>query len=128
MESCHGIKVKNKNKLGFINNSCVRQTSDEVFAKQWDGCNSVVFFLGFPVPFMMSYMLDKFFFSKIDSAVWQELKETDYKGGGSVIFNLDHKINSLRQNEMSVFEYHDKLNSLWREFDTLLQLPACIYM
>lgn len=38
---------------------------------------------------------------------------------GSVIFNVLHKINFLKQGELSVPDYYHKLNSLWREFDTL---------
>nr|GEW03430.1 ribonuclease H-like domain-containing protein [Tanacetum cinerariifolium] len=44
---------------------------------------------------------------------------------GSVIFNVIHKINGLKQGELSVPEYYHKLNSLWRKFDTLTLLPAC---
>nr|GEX30720.1 ribonuclease H-like domain-containing protein [Tanacetum cinerariifolium] len=45
---------------------------------------------------------------------------------GSVVFKLMHKINNLKQGDLSVPEYYHKLNSLWREFDILTILPACV--
>ncbi|GJW78361.1 ribonuclease H-like domain-containing protein [Tanacetum coccineum] len=44
---------------------------------------------------------------------------------GYVIFSGIHKINGLKQGELSFPEYYYKLNSLWREFDTLTLLPTC---
>ncbi|GJW46010.1 RNA-directed DNA polymerase, eukaryota [Tanacetum coccineum] len=57
--------------------------------------------------------------------VWDELKETYDKVDGSVfLFNLHHKINSLRQNGISIADYYHKLNALWKQFDALVQLPS----
>ncbi|GJV07297.1 ribonuclease H-like domain-containing protein [Tanacetum coccineum] len=62
------------------------------------------------------------------------LKETFDRVDGSVTFNLHHKINSLTQNGSSVVEYFNKLSTLWKQFDALIQLPRflngirCFYM
>ncbi|GJZ32109.1 ribonuclease H-like domain-containing protein [Tanacetum coccineum] len=64
-------------------------------------------------------------YSQIASEVWDELQETYDKMDGSVIFNVINKIHGLKQGDLSVPEYYHKLNSLWREFDTLTLLPAC---
>ncbi|GJX23687.1 ribonuclease H-like domain-containing protein [Tanacetum coccineum] len=37
-----------------------------------------------------------------------------------------HKINNLKQGDLSVPDYYHKLNSLWREFDILTILSACV--
>ncbi|GKB42909.1 ribonuclease H-like domain-containing protein [Tanacetum coccineum] len=55
--------------------------------------------------------------------VWKKLKETYDKVDGSVVYNLLQKINSIKQGGSSVADYHHRLNSLWREFDTLTKLP-----
>ncbi|GJV29893.1 ribonuclease H-like domain-containing protein [Tanacetum coccineum] len=55
----------------------------------------------------------------------EELQETYDKMDGSVIFNIIYKINGLKQGDMSVLDYYHKLNSLWREFDTLTLLHTC---
>ncbi|GJZ34215.1 putative RNA-directed DNA polymerase [Tanacetum coccineum] len=51
--------------------------------------------------------------------------ETYDKVDRSVTFNLHHKINSLSQNGSSIADYYHKLNALWKQFDTLVQLPRC---
>ncbi|GKA59665.1 ribonuclease H-like domain-containing protein [Tanacetum coccineum] len=49
--------------------------------------------------------------------------ETFDRVDGSVTFNLHHKINSLTQNGSPVAEYFNKLSTLWKQFDALVQLP-----
>ncbi|GKA08624.1 ribonuclease H-like domain-containing protein [Tanacetum coccineum] len=57
--------------------------------------------------------------------VWDELKETFDRVDGYVTFNLHHKINSLTQNGSPVAEYFNKLSTLWKQFDALVQLSRC---
>ncbi|XP_071735299.1 uncharacterized protein [Rutidosis leptorrhynchoides] len=64
-------------------------------------------------------------FSKVASEVWDELKETYNKVDGSIVFNLHHKINSLTQSGGPVSEYYHKLNSLWKQYDAMVELPNC---
>ncbi|GJW71724.1 ribonuclease H-like domain-containing protein [Tanacetum coccineum] len=64
-------------------------------------------------------------YSEIASEVWSELEKTYEKMDGSVIFNLVHKINELKQGDLFGLKYYHTLNSLWREFDILTLLPAC---
>nr|GEW48129.1 putative Gag-polypeptide of LTR copia-type [Tanacetum cinerariifolium] len=59
------------------------------------------------------------------NSVWTKLKETYNRIFRSVVFNMLQKINSFKQEGLSVFEYYHKLNSLWREFDILTKLPDC---
>nr|GEU33284.1 hypothetical protein [Tanacetum cinerariifolium] len=57
--------------------------------------------------------------------VLDELEETHDKMNGSIIFNLMHKINVLKQDELYVPNYYQKRNSVWRDFDILTLTPAC---
>ncbi|GJX47780.1 putative LTR copia-type gag-polypeptide [Tanacetum coccineum] len=60
-------------------------------------------------------------------SVWDEFKETYDKIDGSVIYNLHYKICSLTQSGSSLSEYYHSYNSLWRQFDSLVNLPSCSY-
>nr|GEZ54772.1 ribonuclease H-like domain-containing protein [Tanacetum cinerariifolium] len=62
-------------------------------------------------------------FSRRAFEAWEELKENFDRVNGSVTFNLHHKINSLTQNGSSIAEYFNKLSTLWKQFDALVQLP-----
>nr|XP_043625528.1 uncharacterized protein LOC122596949 [Erigeron canadensis]XP_043625531.1 uncharacterized protein LOC122596949 [Erigeron canadensis] len=109
--------------MEFITGTCVRSIDNEILAKQWDRCNSVV------LSWILSSVTEELYlgqiFSKNAQNVWEELKETYDKVDGSIIFNLHHKIHSLSQNGKPLSEYYHNLNSLWKQFDALTKLPSC---
>ncbi|KAJ0843293.1 putative RNA-directed DNA polymerase [Helianthus annuus] len=117
------LALQVKNKIGFIDGSCTKSKDNDVLAKQWDRCNSVV------ITWILNSVSEELYmgqvFSKLASEVWADLKETYDKIDGSVIFGLHQKINSLSQNGTSVSEYYHKLNTMWKQFDQMIQLPSC---
>ncbi|KAK9062368.1 hypothetical protein SSX86_019554 [Deinandra increscens subsp. villosa] len=117
------LALQVKNKMGFIDGSCKRSEDNDVLAKQWDRCNSVV------ITWILNSVSEELYmgqvYSKLASEVWQDLKETYDKIDGSVIFNLYQKINSLNQNHATVADYYHKLNIMWKQFDQMVQLPSC---
>ncbi|XP_071700049.1 uncharacterized protein [Rutidosis leptorrhynchoides] len=64
-------------------------------------------------------------FSSIAFVVWTKLKDTYDKVDGSNIFNLHSKINTIKRHGTSVSEYFHKLNTLWKQYDAILNLVAC---
>ncbi|KAJ0800186.1 putative retrotransposon Copia-like protein [Helianthus annuus] len=86
------LALQVKNKIGFIDGSCRRSTTDEVLGRQWDRCNSIV------LTWILNSLSDELYlghvYSKLASEVWRDLKETYDKVDGSVVFNLYQKINS----------------------------------
>ena len=117
------IALRGKNKMGFIDGNCVKPVTSVVLTQQWERCNAIV--LGWILGSLSQELYLGQVYSEIASEVWDELKETYDKMDGSVIFNLVHKINELKQGDLFVPKYYHKLNSLWREFDILTLLHAC---
>ncbi|XP_022024616.1 uncharacterized protein LOC110924952 [Helianthus annuus] len=117
------LALQVKNKIGFIDVSCRRSTTDEVLGRQWDRCNSIV------LTWILNSVSDELYlghvYSKLASEVWRDLKETYDKFYGSIVFNLYQKINSSMQSGMHVSEYYHKLNCMWKQLDQLLALPSC---
>nr|GEX91485.1 ribonuclease H-like domain-containing protein [Tanacetum cinerariifolium] len=58
--------------------------------------------------------------------VWEKLKETYDKVDGSIMFDLHHKIHTLKQNGSSIVDYYHKLNAPWKQFDVMVELPKCV--
>ncbi|XP_071728992.1 uncharacterized protein [Rutidosis leptorrhynchoides] len=114
-----------KNKLGFINGSLQRHATDVTLQNQWDRCNNVV------LSCILGSISDEFYSGQIFSTnathVWNELKETYDKIDGSIIYNLHHKMNSIKQNDSSLSDYYHNLNSLWKQYDCMIAGPACTY-
>nr|GEV20610.1 ribonuclease H-like domain-containing protein [Tanacetum cinerariifolium] len=57
--------------------------------------------------------------------MWNDLKETYDTVDGSGMFNLHKSINSLSQNDASLAEYYNNMNSLSKQFDAMINLPPC---
>ncbi|KAF5782447.1 putative RNA-directed DNA polymerase [Helianthus annuus] len=117
------LALEAKNKFGFIAGKCKKNTDDEVLSSQWDRCNSVV------LSWLLNSDSEELYlgqvFSKLASDVWTDLKETYDKVDGSIVYDLYKKINCITQNGSSVSEYYHKLNTMWKQFDVVLQLPSC---
>ncbi|XP_076925214.1 uncharacterized protein LOC143587953 [Bidens hawaiensis] len=117
------LALQVKNELGFVNGTCEKPTDDEVLKNHWEMCNSIV------LTWILNSMSEELYvgqvYSQLVSEVWQDLKETYEKIDGSVVFNMYQKINLLTQNGSSVSEYYHKLNTYWKQFDAMVQLPSC---
>ncbi|KAF5754617.1 putative RNA-directed DNA polymerase [Helianthus annuus] len=117
------LALEAKNKFGFINGKCEKSTEDSVLASQWDRCNSVV------LTWLLNSVSEELFlgqvFSSLASEVWEDLKETYDKIDGSVVYDLFKKINSISQNGSTVADYYNRLTTMWKQFDAMLQLPTC---
>ncbi|KAI3508512.1 hypothetical protein L1887_23520 [Cichorium endivia] len=116
--------LKGRNKLGFSDGSLVKPTDDESKSLKCECANVVVcsWILGsLSEPIYASHASTEF-----ASTMWKEFCETYHKSDGSVIFNLHQKINSVTQSNLSVFDYFNKLDALWKEFDGLTNLPECL--
>nr|GEW07422.1 hypothetical protein [Tanacetum cinerariifolium] len=55
-----------------------------------------------------------------------EVLDTFERVDDSVTFNLQHKINSWSQSDGPIVEYFNKLSTLWKQFNALVQLPSNI--
>lgn len=117
------LALQVKNKLGFIKGSITKDTDNHVLGNQWDRCNSVV--LSWILNSISEELYAGQIFSKVAKDVWEELQETYSKVDGSVVYNLYKQINSTTQNGSPVSDYYHKLNSLWRQYDTITKLPIC---
>ncbi|GJW52271.1 ribonuclease H-like domain-containing protein [Tanacetum coccineum] len=118
------LALEGKNKTGFIDGSCKRSNIDEVFGRQWDRVNVVV--LGWILNSVSEELFLGQILSKRAKHVWEELKETYDKLDGFIMFNLHHKIHTLKQNGSSIDDYYYKLNVLWKQFDAMVELPKCV--
>nr|GEV78046.1 ribonuclease H-like domain-containing protein [Tanacetum cinerariifolium] len=75
--------LRNHNKIGFIDRSCKKDSSNPSLANQWDMCNSVV------VTWIINSLNPELFagaiYAKTASEIWNDLKETYDKVDGSVV-------------------------------------------
>ncbi|KAJ0627129.1 putative RNA-directed DNA polymerase [Helianthus annuus] len=117
------LALRVKNKIGFIDGTFEKPVDNPVLETQWERCNSVV------LTWILNSVSEELYlghvYSKSAAEVWKELRDTYDKIDGSVVFDLYQKINSFKQNNLTVAEYYHKLKIMWKQLDQILQIPTC---
>ncbi|KZV36149.1 hypothetical protein F511_20281 [Dorcoceras hygrometricum] len=112
-----------KNKVGFIDGSCVKPSDRSPNLHQWERCNAIV------LSWIMSSVSKEIFagivYCTVSSKVWADLKERFNKVSGSRIYSIQGEIVCLKQGSSPVFIYFSKLKQLWDEYASLVTLPSC---
>ncbi|XP_075103420.1 uncharacterized protein LOC142178005 [Nicotiana tabacum] len=114
-----------KNKIGFIDESCARETyvADSFRLHQWERCNAIV------QSWIMSYIAQELrkgiVYSSNAQKVWEAFKELFDKVNATKNYHMNMKISSLMQEISSVSIYYSKLNDLWVEFESIILYPDC---
>ncbi|GJV05610.1 hypothetical protein Tco_1343266 [Tanacetum coccineum] len=94
--------------------------------KVWKAAITIAIHTNNKLDVFLKMCLWDMFFSKNAKTVWDELEETYSKQDASVIFNVYYKIHSLSLFGSPLSEYYHKFNALWRQYDSLVNLPDCI--
>ncbi|OIT05165.1 hypothetical protein A4A49_65376, partial [Nicotiana attenuata] len=88
-----------KNKLGFIEGTCLKISYKGELANQWERCNAVT--------------------------VWNGFKERFNKSNLTRFYLLWIQIGLLKQCTYFVTSYYTKIKDLWDEIDLLVPAPGC---
>lgn len=114
-----------KNKVGFIDGSCKRETclQDNFRLHQWDRCNAII------QSWIMSSVTQKLrkgiVYSESAQKVWETFKERFDKVNATKIFKLHKEIHTVDQGIQSISIYFSRLNDLWSEFESMVPFPGC---
>lgn len=115
------IQLMSKRKLGFVDGSVVKSTTDVTDATQWETCNNMV------ISWLHNNISDSvkrsILFINLASEVWKQLERRFMLTNGSRKYKLSKDLFSLRQNELSVADYYTAMSTLWEEIDSMTVLP-----
>lgn len=116
------IQLSAKRKLGFVDGSVLKSTTDPVEAIQWDTCNNMV------ISWIHNNISDNIKSSVlfIDNAcdIWKQLEKRFSLTNGSRKYKLNKDLFSLRQNGSKVSDYFTNMSSLWEEIESMNVLPT----
>lgn len=116
------IVLSSKRKLGFVDGSLERDSTDATKGEQWDTCNSMV------VAWILACVSDSIkksiLFMNSPSAIWKQLKTRFTQSSGSRKYRLNRDVYKLKQKGKSVSEYYTSLQTLREEIDSLNILPS----
>ncbi|XP_074337518.1 uncharacterized protein LOC141674715 [Apium graveolens] len=116
------IQLSSKRKLGFVNGTEVRSTTESPEAVQWDTCNSMV------ISWIHNNVCDSIkqsiLFITSASEVWKQLEKRFQLTHGSRKYKISKEVYGMKQNGATVNEYFTSLSSLWEELDSMNLLPT----
>lgn len=116
------IQLSAKRKLGFLNGTVERSTTDEALKQQWDTCNDMV------ISWLHNNVLDtikkSILFISTAHEIWKTLEKRFHLSNGSRKYKLNKDLLGMKQGKMKVNEYFTGLSSLWEEIDSMNLLPG----
>ncbi|XP_019224372.1 PREDICTED: uncharacterized protein LOC109206058 [Nicotiana attenuata] len=112
-----------KNKLGFIEGTCLKSSYKGELANQWERCNAIV--LSWIGRTVSTELQPSIIYASYAKTVWNEFKERFDKSNLTRFYLLWIQIGSLKQGTDSVTSYYTKMKDLWDEIDLLVPAPGC---
>lgn len=116
------IQLSSKRKIGFVDGSEKRSTSENTEAIQWDTCNSMV--LSWIHNNISDSIKKSVFFITSASEVWKQLEKRFQLTNGSRKYKLSKELSGMKQNGATVVDYFTSLSSVWEELDSMNLLPS----
>lgn len=118
------IALRAKNKISFIDGSCLRPAQGTLSLNQWERCNALV--LSWIMNTVFKAIFGGIVYSTDASVVWTDLKEQFDKIDGSRIFALHRDIGRISQGNGTIYDYFCRLKQLWDEYGSLVVLLLAI--
>ena len=116
------IQLLSKRKLGFVNGTELRSTTDAIDSIQWDTCNTMV------IAWLHNNISDSIkksiLFVDSASEVWKLLERRFQVVNGSRKYKLNKDLFNLKQNGLALVEYFTTISSVWEELDNMNHLPV----
>ncbi|KAH0651120.1 hypothetical protein KY284_031032 [Solanum tuberosum] len=112
-----------KNKLGFVDDTCVRSSYKGVMLGKWERCDAVVllWISATVAPELMTSIV----YASSSKRIWEDFKERFNKSNLIRSFYLWKEISVLTQGTDSVTSYYSKMRDIWDEIDVMVPSPSC---
>lgn len=112
-----------KNKLGFVDGTCVKSAYKGILVSKWERCDAVV--LSWISAAVAPELMTSIVYAASSKRIWEDFKERFDKSNLTRIFYLWKEIGMLTQGTDSVTVYYSKMRDLWDELDVMVPNPSC---
>ncbi|GAU35284.1 hypothetical protein TSUD_274860 [Trifolium subterraneum] len=112
-----------KNKLRFLNGSCVMPEPFDPTYEPWIRCNNLV--LSWLMNSVISTISQSLVYTETASQAWDDLKARFSRTDRVCISSLQRDLYALRQDSLSVTEFFTKLKGIWEELELYRPIPNC---
>ncbi|CAN1279752.1 Retrovirus-related Pol polyprotein from transposon RE1 [Linum perenne] len=122
-ERSMALVLAGKNKLGFVNGAIPTPTPTDPLFPLWTRNNQLL--LSWIQRSVSPSIMQSILWIESARDVWCELKERFSQGDVFRIADLQERIFSFKQSNLSISEYFTQLKALWDELANFRSIPAC---
>ncbi|XP_019096461.1 PREDICTED: uncharacterized protein LOC109130846 [Camelina sativa] len=112
-----------RNKLGFIDGTISKPSSDHRDYGSWSRCNDMV------STWLMNYVSKKIgqslLFIPTAKEIWKDIISRFKQDDAPKVYEIEQKLSSIHQGAMDVIAYYTELVTLWEELKNYVELPVC---
>ncbi|XP_024022817.1 uncharacterized protein LOC112092002 [Morus notabilis] len=112
-----------KNKVGFVDGTLQRPSSDDLTFSFWSRCNSIV--TSWLLNSVTKEIADSLLYLESARDVWNDLYERFHQSNVPRIFQIKMLLLGLSQGSLDVHNYYTKLKILWDELKDYQPVPVC---
>ncbi|CAI9090453.1 OLC1v1025230C1 [Oldenlandia corymbosa var. corymbosa] len=112
-----------KAKLGFVTGTCIKPPENTIAHLRWSRANSMI--RSWILNAIDSSHVSSFMFIEDAKQLWDIIALRCGKIKGSLVYQLRRELTLVKQGEMNMIEYYNKLNKLWAEYNQWRPPIAC---
>lgn len=117
------ISLYGKIKVGFVDGTITKPSSDSPTAKAWGRVNNIV--IGWILVVLENSIAKSVLWFNVAHEIWNELEEWYGQTSSAQLFSLQEEINKISQSsEMNIAKFFPKIKPLWDKLDNFDLLPT----
>ena len=118
------IALSGMKKLGFIDASIKRSTTNESHAKAWDRVNDIV--IGWLLNAMSENISRSVLWITTAKGIWDELEQRFGQSSSAQLFTVQEVLSKATQGpEITIEDFFTKMKGLWDEINALDPIVVC---
>ncbi|XP_056698081.1 uncharacterized protein [Spinacia oleracea] len=122
---CKNVKraLGAKNKLGFIEGFVKKPEVTDSNYHRWIRCDYMV--IGWILSSMKPDISENFNLVNSAECLWSDIQERFGQSNGPQVYQLKKELDGLRQQNLTILTYYNKMKNLWDKLKELRSFPEC---
>ncbi|XP_075088367.1 uncharacterized protein LOC142170370 [Nicotiana tabacum] len=111
------VSLSARNKIGFIDRTCVKPPENSPQFRQWDRCNNMV--ISWLTSSLSPDIAESVQYLDTVESIWKQLNNRYGTVNGTKVFELKRELASTFQGSLDIPSYFNKLKKIWDELEVI---------